>query len=232
MQLNNQYWREYDVKRGKRELKFILPAIADRGFVAGSFAAYCAAPGMKPMKPNDIDIFATTIENAVQIVNRLEPHWRLFTSNDLTYTLHPGTGFGRDVQVIRPNPAWKQWPEDLLNGFDFDVCRAVVVAPDKVVADENVGSYTAKLLRINNPLRSLKRTLKYHKRGVDFPDRELVKLLLAWEQMAPERKAEILEGIKRADEEEAQIREENAYANAMAFEPYDFDEDDDYFEGE
>jgi hypothetical protein len=228
--LDGQYWRDYPILRGRRELLPVLKIVGDRGFIAGSFAAYVAAPVLKPMRPNDIDIFATTDENAEQIANELLiGRFDTYEVNELSYTLGPCSR-RRGVQVIKPNPAWQKWPNDMLMSFDFDVSRAVVTCPTRVIADINIGNLDGKVLRVNNPLRSLKRAMKYHARGVEFTDRELHKLFLAWDQLSATRKAEIAEGITRA--EKAIADEEERRMQAMASATADWYSDDDYFEGE
>ena len=114
-----------------------------------------------------------------------------------------------------------------MNAFDMDVCRAMLISRTEVLADENVGQRWAKLLLINDPLRSLKRVLKYHERGVNLLDSELVKLFRAWEMATPERRAEILTIATGQAIDPTEIVE----VQATTSDGWDYDEDD-YYRGE
>ncbi len=217
----NEYWEDFSVQRGFDTLQPIYDIIAGRGYVAGSYAAFMACPHDAPVLPNDIDIFAVSEADAIAIWNDIEEklNYYLNSSNDTVYSLASFDG-GLGIQVVRPNPNWTKWPDDILNDFDLDICRAVLVAPDKVLADYNVGQMSGKILRINNPLRTLKRAAKYMARGVKFEDHELLKIFQAWEQTPDERKQTMLGAAKAAAE----------------FVPFSYPEDyytgDDWFEGE
>jgi hypothetical protein len=101
------------------------------------------------------------------------------------------------VQIVKPREDWRSFPRDFLDSFDQDVCRAVLLGPKVgILADENVGLRRAKLLAINHPLRALKRVMKYHAKGVEYADWELIKLFKAWDAASPERKAEILKAAE------------------------------------
>lgn len=215
----NEYWTEFPVRRGFDTLRPIYDVIAGRGYVAGSYAAFMACPRDTPVLPNDIDIFATTQEHADsvadEITTKLDYWWN--SDNETVIELVSGTD-KPNIQIVRPNPLWSTWPDDILGDFDLDICRAVLVAPDKVLADYNVGEMYGKILRINNPLRTLKRVSKYMARGVKFDDHELLKIFQAWEQMPTERKDVML----------ALARQTMAYDDV----PPSYYTDDDWFEGE
>lgn len=213
------------VRRGFESVQPIYERLEGRGYIAGSYAAFMASPCDAPILPNDVDIFATSQENARALTDDLIklPQVLWMEENDTVFTITRGTIERHDlaIQIVKPNPAWQIFPQDILNDFDLDISRAVLVGPTKVIADFNVGLREGKVLRVNNPLRSLKRVLKYHARGVDFNDHELLKLFQAWEQMSEERKAIMLS---------------RARMDAMPPEPVDsgdweYDEDD-WFEGE
>jgi hypothetical protein len=233
----NTYWYTFPVVRGWETVAEIFDILARRGFIGGSFAAFMAAPVDKPIAPNDVDIFATSASNAEAIASALEARFICARgSNPLTITLRPMIDLGMPIQIVKPNPEWKTFPDDILSSFDFDICRAVLLNSEEVLADTNVGQLKGKILRLNNPLRSLKRVIKYTARGVEFPDWELLKLFQGWEAMPRERKdgwvdeaAEALTAARNAAA--AALMGEAAYADDDD-EGYDWLDDDDYFDGE
>lgn len=241
----NSYWTEYPVLRGNDTIDDLWPIIEGRGYLAGSFAAWMCSRLERPWLPNDIDIFATSMPHARDIVRALcQSDWAtcsltnvqniaamlrhtacVITENDTAISVHRRDGL--TVQVVKPSPKWKDWPSDLLDSFDMDVCRAILVGPRIVMADVNAGGDTAKILRTNNPLRTLKRVTKYQARGITFLDHELLKLFRAWDAIPQMTKDDWIEraarerpdvGVYEGDDDDT--------------EPYNFHDDDDWFEGE
>jgi hypothetical protein len=225
----NEHISTYPVQRGMTQtIRQILAMIAGRGFIGGSYAAYMVAPEAV-FQPNDVDIFATSLANAEALVFELETCFGLDRGieTDVAYTLihkdfHNTTFL--PLQIVKPHPDWKIFPGDIIDSFDMDICRAILVSEDTILADENAGKSMGKLLRINNPLRSLKRVLKYHRRGVEFSEWELLKLFQAWQQVKDDDKAALLE-------------RHNPYIDAPSDEvsydeAYGWYDEDDWFEGE
>lgn len=212
----------FPVRRGFETIRPIYELLGERGYIAGSYAAFMATPHDQPILPNDIDIFATSQENAANIGIELlaQPPSDWLEENETVITIARRDAL--NIQIVKPNPAWQIFPEDILNDFDLDICRAVLVGPNKVIADLSVGQREGKVLRVNNALRSLKRVLKYHARGVEFNDHELLKLFQAWEQMSQDRKDAML--TRAREETEAIVLECDSG-------DWEYDEDD-WFEGE
>jgi hypothetical protein len=224
----NDHQTTRTVLRCQPEIKRLLYRLDGRGYIAGSYAAYACNPLIKPMEPGDIDIFATTDQNAAAVVDTfLGLHcyrdkagiYFVDAVNDIVTTLRKYTMRGLPIQVIRPSPEWKQFPEDLINSFDLDVCRAVIISPNTVLCDEHAGWDQGKVLRVNNPLRTFKRILKYNARGVEFSDHELLKVFRAWDEMPAEKK-------------EGWIKEAADAEFAPEFFDSSFTDEDDWFEGE
>lgn len=186
----NEHWAHYPINRGKRRITRLLSLLNGRGYIAGSFAAWACSPFNESWKPNDIDIFAKSDADAASIVDDLskEGEYWYDTINDVATTFHSKRPNGLNVQIIRPSPEWKTFPDDLINSFDLDVCRAVILSHTEALADENAGYDIGKVLRINNPLRTLKRIIKYSARGVSFNDHELLKVFRAWNELPAEKK--------------------------------------------
>lgn len=201
------------------------------GFIGGSYASFMAGEisGIRfVVMPNDIDIFGTTRDNTEKIVENLEANgYHIYqVSNDriwhMSWSAFPNTK-KMDVQVIQPNPAWLddddgKFRENLINDFDLSTSRSIVVDDKWIMCDSSMDYFEAKILRINNPFRSLKRVLKYRKRGFSFRDEELIKIFKAWDALSPERKAEII----ASTEPEIYIQPPD----------YEFAHEDDWFEGE
>ncbi len=223
----NEYITERSVKRGFDEIRDIYETIRNgRGYIAGSYAAYMAVfEDDHIIQPNDVDIFAVSERAAESISHDILNMGRylLESVNETVYLLTPGNRGDLPIQIIKPNPKWQSFPDDILEDFDMDICRAVLVAPNKVLADENIGEKTGKFLRINNPLRSLKRALKYHKRGIEFNEWELLKLFQSWDQLPDEKKQQMLDQYKPVE----RIMCDDSGSH------YDnWHDDDDWFEGE
>lgn len=215
---------EQPVKRGFEAIAPIYQIIGQHGYIAGSYAAYMIADA-HVVQPNDVDIFATSAEGASTIAYALgELGYAIADANDVVFSLKPTflTDAVLPIQIVKPSPSWKTFPDDIINDFDMDICRALLVSPQMVWADANVGQPNAKFLRINNPLRSIRRMIKYHKRGVDFSDWELLKLFRAWEEMPQDKKDKLL----------ALHCPGNDTVSDDSSDDYDIYDSDDWFEGE
>lgn len=215
----NEHWQKFPVVRGFTAIEKIFPIVSGRGYIGGSYAAFMAYLGDNPVLPNDLDIFARSERDAKRMARFFGD--RFADENEVAISISRPRGLpDLPIQIIKPNPKWANFPDDILNDFDFDICRAVLIDKDTILADERVGFHDGKILRVNNPLRSLKRVLKYHDRGVEFSDHELLKLFQAWSQLPAERQQEEIERARKAEE------------------PIELDsgfwgyEEDDWFEGE
>lgn len=121
----------YPIERGAEVARALLTVIDGRGVIAGSFAAWLATVvDSASVQPGDIDIFAMSAEVAPALAADLAAKVGLGFSN-----LGPGGKVYHiprlqpdlDLQVIVPSPKWHAFPDDILNSFDLDVCRAAVV---------------------------------------------------------------------------------------------------------
>jgi hypothetical protein len=224
----NEHISTYPVQRGMTQnIRNIYDVIAGRGYIAGSYAAFMVAQDAM-WQPNDVDIFATSLANADALAADLEARFGLYRGieTDVAYSLMRNEFLNDDatflpLQVVKPHPDWKIFPDDVIGSFDMDICRAMLISEDCILADENAGKDMGKLLRINNPLRSLKRVMKYHQRGVHFSEWELLKLFQAWQQVSDSDKQVILDR-----------HNPNAGANYDVGDGYDWYDEDDWFEGE
>lgn len=228
----NMFWTEHPVVRGKSKIAELWPIVNGRGYIAGSWAAWACSRAKAPWLPRDIDIFATSEDNAKAIVDAVRCSGRWDVSETAVAFTIKRTGHLLDIQVVRPSPEWRHWPGDLLESFDLSVSRAVLVAPGTVMGDADAGSYEGKILRTNNPLRSLKRVMKYNERKVTFHDHELLKLFRAWDMTPQEKKdAWITEAAKEYDRLRGPLKVHEGDDDDDES-SYGFYDDDDWFEGE
>lgn len=264
--VENTFLGEWQVVRGMEAVRGVLTALdggvgsKPLGYIAGSYAAHMTDGGHM-VQPGDIDIFAVGETTAAAVARDLAERFGdglgPETTNGRVWHI---TRPNRDllpIQVIAPDPAWKDFPRDIVNNFDLNVCRAVLVhSPERdytrcdcfdyegkpmfetavhedektyVLGDRDLGKSIGKILRVNDPLRTFRRVAKYQARGITFSDHELLKLFRAWDGIA---KNSQIDRIVRA------VQAENAESTApvdhgLMPDSGDFiDEDEDWFEGE
>lgn len=187
----NEYVEPHTVYRGFEEvadLFHLLNQESPLGYIAGSYAAWMGA--YIPMwEPNDIDIFATSEEAFRQLPRllRQKAGWYCMEDGDMVKAFERANT-ARRVQLVKPHSEWSAFPGDILGSFDLSVGMAALESEHITLAHSHAGGNFSKILRINEPVRTLKRVLKYHKRGVEFDDWELMKLFKAWDAMTPEQK--------------------------------------------
>jgi hypothetical protein len=210
----------YTIKRGGERIQKLIELVGDRGFIAGSYAAHMASVDHSLIiQPNDIDIFAISDAAADAICTDLcQAGMFPEQSNSIVTTLAPSQYkpiCDMNIQVIKPNPIWQNFPDDIIHSFDLNVCKAILI-DGHIIGDIEIGSTIGRVLRVANPLRTIRRIMKYQSRGVQFDDWELVKTFLAWDELSEERVQEITAS--------AQPEEETV--------PYDWYDADDYFDAE
>ena len=222
-------------QRGFEAIQPLWEIVQGKGFIAGSYAAYMV--GGFEFTPGDVDVFATSGENADSIFWGCSEYLGLdyVGRSSIARNLLPlsTSKIQLPVQIISPNPTWVNFPDDIVQSFDMDVCRAILISPAELMCDENIGLGKAKFLKINDPLRSLKRALKYHKRGFDFDDWELIKLLQAWDQLDADRKSSVIstartecfEGEYEGDDDYDDDNDNEYWGGCYSIH-------DDYFDGE
>lgn len=224
---DSAWMEERPVRRGFNQVAALYEMLNDgglpRGYIAGSYAVWMALDEPE-WKPNDVDIFAATDEDFSTLEMCLHDAEYLveyrgeilikWIRTDLVKQSH-------DVQLIRPNPRWNRLALafDILKSFDLSSCRGLLRSPEKVLVDESVGKLNGKILLVNDPVKTLGRLLKYHRRGVNFPMNELLKVFRAWSAM-PIEKQELLLQMHAEIIEDSEPEE------------YGFYDDDDYFYGE
>lgn len=218
-----RHWMTRPVINGEDRIDILLTMIRDRGYIAGSFAAWACSYRVEPWLPTDIDIFAISDEAYKGLTDDLicHPDYFLGSENELVTTFESNIPGVLPIQVVRPSPDWKTLPDDLINSFDLNVCRAVIISKTECICDEDAGDVYGKVLLVNNPLKTFKRIIKYSARGVMFSDHEMLKVFRAWDSTDAERKASMIE---RAADEAVQ-------GGQVFIEDYEFDEDD-YFDAE
>lgn len=101
----------------------------------------------------------------------------------------------------------------ILDGFDFDVIRALLINENEILVHPNVGQRQAQLLHITDPMGALRRVMKYQKKGVTFSEGELFKLFEAYRSITGDQHSMML----------------NRYAADMEYN-YTVDFDDRWFE--
>ena len=219
---------KHPINRGLECLQSVTEIIAGRALIGGSYAAHMATYESDEAygQPGDIDVFAFSDDNAEYIIQRLKDA-DYFESelNSIAISMSPNHWLNpicdMPIQVIKPNPNWRRDPvnfrDDLLNSFDLNVCRAVLDG-EIIIGDVEIGSTQGRVLRVANPVRTMKRIMKYRERGFTFSDWELCKVFLAFGELSDERLKEITDAAQPQP--------------ADYDEHYDWYDDDDYFNAE
>jgi hypothetical protein len=196
---------------------------APLGYIGGSYAAALAGANWQP---GDIDVFAVSVNAAIKIRYALIDdgyEWKLSTAIADTFSKLRWT----DVQVIAPHPDWSVFPDDIVNAFDINVCRAIVLDAETVVCDREVGSNIGRILGVNSPLKSLQRVIKYQRRGIHFAEHELLKIMQAWAALPDSKRAAEVQRHAPVTQMPPMPQPEDADEHF-----YGWTADDDWWEGE
>lgn len=203
---------KYDValiQRGADRIDWLLDLV--RGLditIAGGFARYCATPQHIPLgstqeghKP-DIDLFPYQEGVAAEAIRRLTDHGLAVkhTSSYATTFGWPyeerrmGDSFAPDIQVIHWHRDWHS-VEDILDSFDFANGAAALLGNQLALVHplfwEAEEHDMLRIVAIDDPVRCLKRVMKYVRKGYDVPYTELARLFLEWDRRSPAYRARV-----------------------------------------
>jgi len=213
--MSKKKYKPYKIKQGfvrRYVRKDIHPNFIDLfeeiksvgGIVCGGFARWAFSMRKDSSEPTDIDVYCRTKE----IYDRLHS-W--FVSNDfkikaenelcvmyinpiVKYKILP------PVQLIKPMKDARivttGTVEEILDSFDFTVCRCAITTPKTGIVDANYEhDEKNKILRIMNihcPISSSIRFAKYYKKGYSVPPFEILKLFMDWDERTDEYRLNII----------------------------------------
>lgn len=149
--------------------------------------------------PNDMDLYFYNNKDFEKSKKKLiKLKWELIYSTNLALTLKKDNKL---IQLIKPNSdaiVKIKTPEDLIESFDFTVCQACFFKKEKGLNDilrenddgkdayyeyfsesffEDLASKTLIYTGSEMPLSSLKRAIKYTKKGFYVSDRCIIKIV-------------------------------------------------------
>lgn len=196
----------YDIlfaNRGLTEIETLLHVVGiNGGYVAGGYARYCLSPAPKPFQPNDVDVFCKN-EGAYQlIVDEIVRRGGAikFKTDNATTIVPPKEWVACPmIQVINPTVMGGE-PWDLISTWDFTVASAALTFGKQgithldFVKDELAGRLVIN--KIQCPIGTMKRVLKYYKKGYKFSSQELLKFYKVWDGLATDRKEELVKVIE------------------------------------
>lgn len=195
------------VMRGVPEIEAVLKVIEthtpNRAWVAGGYAAYCAHPRHEPPVPGDVDVFAADCE-AFDLLRRRFAQESLSVNDSERAVTFEMVDCEKPVQLVKPrNQVWTS--QTLLEDFDFVVCRAVLLSRDCVMVDADFYTDAMHLLlrikRINNPMGTLMRIVKYVQKGYTVFPHQFAQVLEAFHCADAEKRQALIDEFKYLDGE-------------------------------
>ncbi|WP_119071591.1 hypothetical protein [Aggregatilinea lenta] len=196
------------IRRGFEQIDWLLDLLAGLPFVvAGGFARYCATPQHIPLgatqrgQQPDIDLFPYQAGAAAAMIERLVDHGLTVKhASDYATTfswpyeeLRMGGSFAPDIQIIHWHRDWHS-AEDILDSFDFANSAVALMgcyALAHPLFEEAEEHDTLRIVAIDDPVRCLKRVMKYARKGYDVPYTELARLFLEWDRRSPAYRARV-----------------------------------------
>lgn len=198
------------IKRGFTEIEELFLLVkAYQCFIAGGYARYCLSSIPKPVQPVDVDVFCKVPRAYGEIVDELKRRGAKveFTTSNATSLKPPESWVAcPKIQVINPTVMGGD-PWDLLQIFDFTIAQAALVTERAGIAakefEEDEAGMQLRVNRIQCPIGTFKRALKYAKKGYKLSSTEMLKFYRAWDGMAPEKKEELVQLIATPHTERA-----------------------------
>jgi hypothetical protein len=193
----------------------------EHGFIAGSYAATSSLSGSHEKNgvlnfhilntPSDIDIFCFNEDSETHIdQGLLSMGYSLFSDNEMVATyVHSDDSFST-VQLVMPrilsNGVTFGTAEEVIDSFDYTVCRAAIISNTEIVRDTNLSEdYSVKRLRLMNsncPVGAMLRYQKYSKKGFVMDYENVLDLVrFAQDNPLPDDKVEKLLKLSRVKNE-------------------------------
>lgn len=184
--------------RGLTEIRELLSLVnTGGGFIGGGYARYCLSPLPKPSVPSDVDIFCKEVGAYQYLIDEIvrrggEVKFRTpnaVTLNPPSYWISCPT-----IQIISPT-LMVGGPWELISKFDFTISIAALTWEGQGIAHLDFEDHEYKqALIVNNiqcPVGTMKRVLKYAKKGYKLSAHELLKFYSFWDGWAPNKKEEL-----------------------------------------
>lgn len=148
------------------------PDLPDNAIIAGGFIrAYFAGE-----TPSDLDLYFCNEDDATKAVTALKTKgWVVVTETSRAVT------FKKDGKVVQVIMCLLGEPEEILQAFDFTICAAALAKKDDewelFMHDDFFEHLAGRILVFTGssfPLASLKRVVKYIRRGYNICDENLI----------------------------------------------------------
>lgn len=154
-------------------------------WIAGSYAAMRLKP--KSMQYNDIDLFFKdheTFEAIDKIFVANNSFEEIFRCPKGELVSFKPKVEGKKVQLV--GKYFSPTPEDCIDNFDFNICCAAIHRDNIVTTEECMKDLSKEVLTLNKityPVSSLRRLIKYGKKGITIHPETYLKIVEAINSM-------------------------------------------------
>jgi len=206
-------WKTIPIKRGFTEISKLFDIITPFNcYICGGYARYCLSPQRNPTPTSDVDIYAETQEAFDGVKEAFEERqFDIIHKNDVSIVYMPvGDDFIAcpKINLIVPREEFRVKTvgsiEEVLNNFDFTICRAGITSPTEGVVDEDFLTHesTQKLVikNIHCPVSSAMRFMKYYKKGYFTRPMQVLKLFQDWDERGQEYRDKLTSMIEEVED--------------------------------
>jgi len=216
-------WKEIPIRRGFTEIQKLFEIITPFNcHICGGYARYCLSPQRNPSPTSDVDIYAENQDAFDNVLKKfIELDFNTLHTNDVSTVFMPS---GDDflacpkINLIVPREEFRVRTqgsiEEVLNNFDFTVCRAAVKTNTTGIVDEDFIDHEMKqklvIKNIHCPVSSAMRFMKYYKKGYFTRPMQVLKLFQDWDARGQEYRdklTKMIEEVENLLEKKEQLKE-------------------------
>lgn len=213
--------RKLTVLRGAEQIAPLFYGVSHLGKFIGGYVRYMVSPNLSPAEAGDIDIYPNDVDCVESIKSWIQTYVKLekdksggmFHETPISVTYTPAVG--PKIQIIKPVNQGAIVAhgtlEQILNNFDFTVCRAGLLSLTEALVDDSFVEDELKhrlvIKSIHCPIGAIKRIAKYSKKGYYISPSELYKLFSDWDSRSADYKQELREAIAAFEDMKSQSDE-------------------------
>lgn len=182
------------------------------GFIAGGFARHCCSPLKEIPQFKDCDVFTSGEDSfqKIKFILQVENNLKIKFENEISVVFKTDDNENwkecPEINLIKPLKennllTYGKVLEEVLNNFDFSICRVGVISETECLADENFlfdeKKKKIRILRMESPVACIARLCKYAEKGYKIRVPTIMQCLKEWNERGPDYHSKLFIALEK-----------------------------------